>query len=167
MEKEIKFVRYNDYSINHREIIDKLNNDLASRTYLGSNLYDNIANNIRLSEEDIRNGFYIVKVDDIEVGIISLTNRGKNTDIFEIDIGIIPEYRHQGLAELISNTFTDFIFKRFDSINDLYVKIDKRNKNSIILIGKQDFELFDETNDYLIYKKSRVIIKENNSLSHK
>ena len=52
MEKEIKFVRYNDCSINHREIIDKLNNDLSSRTYLGSNLYDNIANNIRLSEEN-------------------------------------------------------------------------------------------------------------------
>ena len=166
MEKEIKFVRYNDYSLNHREIIDKLNNDLASRTYLGSNLYDNIANTIRLSEEDIRNGFYIVKVDDIEVGIISLTNRGKNTDTFEIDIGIIPEYRHQGLAELISNTFTDFIFKRFDNINELYVKIDKRNKNSIKLFVKQDFELFAETNDHLIYKKSRVIIKENNGLSY-
>ena len=77
---------------------------------LGTTPVSDIANTIRLSEEDIRNGFYIVKVDDIEVGILSLTNRGKKTDIFEIDIGIIPEYRHQGLAELISNTFTNFIF---------------------------------------------------------
>ena len=70
-------------------------------------MYNNIEYILRRNEEDVRNEFYIISYHNIFVGIISLTNRSKDDEQFEIDIGILPEYRKKGIAEKVSNIFID------------------------------------------------------------
>lgn len=160
MQDSVKFIPYNQYSKGHIDIINRLNSDELSKKYLGSNLYNNIEYILRRNEEDVRNEFYIISYHNIFVGIISLTNRSKDDEQFEIDIGILPEYRKKGIAEKVSNIFIDYVFNNIESIDKLYFKIDYGNEASVRLAEKQGLELSDRNGSTFIYTKSREKMKD-------
>ena len=160
MDNSVEFVYFSYYSPDHRDVINKLNRDEASRRFLGNNLFETIEMIQRRSDEDFRNRTYIVRVDDKSVGIINLTNRSIIDEQFEIDIGIIPEYRRKGIGELVSSTFIDFIFEKIKSIDTLYFKINFENKASISLSEKLGLTLHSASSDTLIYVKNRELVNK-------
>ena len=67
MDNSVEFVYFSYYSPDHRDVINKLNRDEASRRFLGNNLFETIEMIQRRSDEDFRNRTYIVRVDDKSV----------------------------------------------------------------------------------------------------
>ena len=139
---------YNGGNMEHRNIFLKLWNDKAGKEYLGDLEY-NIKTIRQTKKEDSRNEFYIAYYGDQQnnyrpVGFIALTTM--NND-FEITSGIIPEFRHQHMAALLLEDFTEKIFESYSDIDELTLRIKDSNvpsKKTAQLVGyvKRDREKY-------------------------
>lgn len=138
---------YNRFDNVHNEVLNTLYKDENAKKYLGNIMYLIERINQR-KEEDKCNAFYIAFYNDEPVGHISLT---KIEDSYQVSISILPNYRKQHMAALLTQEFSEKIFEKYPYIDKLDAIIDRKNIGSIksaLLAG------YEEENN--IYSQKRV-----------
>jgi RimJ/RimL family protein N-acetyltransferase len=123
---------YQDYNDLHHNVIDKLSMDKNTQKYLGdlNYLITRIKNRY---QENYVDTLYIAYLNDEPIGIITLCVRD---DKYEIDYGILPEYRNQHLATTLVKEFSAEIFKNYPRIDKLYFQIDNENTTSQGIVSR-------------------------------
>lgn len=111
----------------HNEVLNITCSDSSSKKYLG-NLKYTIERINQRKEENRCNAFYIAFYNGEPIGHISLTNIDNS---YQISISILPKYRKQHLAALLTQEFSEKIFEVYDHIDKLDLVIDNNNIGSI------------------------------------
>src|SRR5574344_2676476 len=135
-------------SLEHQNIINQLNTDPASNKYLG-NLNYMLERILIRHEENHLDNLYIVYHNDEPIGIITLSLIKAK---YKISYGILPKYRHQGLAPLLTKEFSQKIFEIYQRINKLTLDIDSTNIYSQKSALASGYTYDSENNNYIIKK---------------
>ena len=133
---------YDENNEEHNKTWDTLLKDPNFILFLGNDF----GTNIKKATDEYSN-IYIVYKEGIPIGMSSLYYLDNK---YEVCYAIIPEYRSKGLATLLLDEFTNYIFNN-TSINDLYLYINDDNNKSIRVANKCGYN---KTNN-LEYKKSK------------
>ena len=130
--KTFTLQEYNPDDIDHKSTMISLFNDKDTNTFMGN--VEDFGKNI-LKAKDGYSNMYIAYKDDNPIGLVSLYFLDSK---YEVCYAILPEYRQQGLASLLLGEYTDYIFNN-TNIEDLYLYINKANRNSIIVANRNGY----------------------------
>lgn len=131
----------------HQDVINSLTVDKNTQKYLGDLLYSFKRIELRHMENPL-NAAYIAYYNDYPIGYISLSYM-KNS--YQLSIGILPAYRGQNMAALLTDEFSEYLFDNYKEINDISLEINTKNIGSIKSAILASYQQVGETT----YKRSR------------
>ena len=144
---------YSNTNGNHVNVINELMTDRASQQFLGDIRFM-IKMIMKRREENRIDNMYIAKRHGEYIGFISLS---VIEDRFEVSIGLLPKFRGQSLAYLLTQDFVDHVLEMYPEIDGVYAKINPNNIASTKAAILTGFEL-DEDGRY-IYRRVPKITK--------
>ena len=144
---------YSNTNGNHVNVINELMTDRASQQFLGDIRFM-IQMIMKRREENRIDNMYIAKKSGEYIGFISLS---VIEDRFEVSIGLLPKFRGQNLAYLLTQDFVDHVLEMYPEIDGVYAKINPNNIASTKAAILTGFEL-DEDGRY-IYRRVPKITK--------
>ena len=132
---------YNASNLQHREVIERLNQDKESKKYLGDLFYA-IQKNSKRSEEDISklNKTFISYYNEYPIGYFAIYTIHYE---YQVSCGLLEEYREQYLASLLLEEASTYFLSEYIDINEIFAIIDKENiasQNSALRAGYERIE---------------------------
>ena len=145
--KDFELENYHTYNDFHNEIINRLSCDDGVKKYLG-NLEYLITKIQQRYQENFVDTLYLVYKENKPIGIVTVCLRDEK---YEIDCGILPEYRQKYYATILLNEFTEYLFNKYQRLDKVYLQIDGANDKSKIVAARNGY--INEQGD--LYYKSR------------
>lgn len=143
---------YSNVNKNHKLVIEELMMDRRVQEFLGDIRFMIAMINKRRDENHIDN-MYIARKNGEYVGFISLSII---EDRYEVSIGLLPKFRGQNLAYLLTQDFCDYVLEWYPDIDNIYARIKTNNVGSIKAAEMSGFKK-DEDGRYVY---SRVPLKK-------
>ena len=127
---------YSKYDFNHNRVIDELSIDYRASKYLGDIRFMIQMIEKRKAENHIDEMYMAIKNGEY-VGFISLS---VIEDRYEVSIGLLPKFRGENLAVLLTTDFVEHVFEWYPELDEVYAKIDPNNTASIKAAINSGFE---------------------------
>lgn len=127
---------YSKYDFNHNRVIDELSIDYRASKYLGDIRFMIQMIEKRKAENHIDEMYMAIKNGEY-VGFISLS---VIEDRYEVSIGLLPKFRGENLAVLLTTDFVEHVFEWYPELDEVYAKIDPNNTASIKAAMNSGFE---------------------------
>lgn len=143
---------YSNVNKYHKLVIEELMMDRRVQEFLGDIRFMITMINKRRDENHIDN-MYIARKNGEYIGFISLSII---EDRYEVSIGLLPKFRGQNLAYLLTQDFCDYVFEWYPDIDNIYARIKMNNIGSIKAAEMSGFKQDDEGR----YVYSRVPLKK-------
>ena len=118
--------KYQEYNIEHKSVITLIDNDVASKQYLGD-IFLLINNTLKRYEENNIDSIYIAYYNSNPIGFISLNILDEKAFV---SYALLKEYQHQHLGALLLQEFSDKLFEIYN-FDDIYLDINQKNIASI------------------------------------
>lgn len=118
--------KYQEYNIEHKSVMTLIDNDVASKQYLGD-IFLLINNTLKRYEENNIDSIYIAYYNSNPIGFISINILNDNAFV---SYALLKEYQHQHLGALLLQEFSDKLFEIYN-FDDIYLDINQKNIASI------------------------------------
>ena len=152
---ELEYFDNNNFE--HKKLLVELNNDHDFFEFMGSvNLF--LDYTIKHGKENGIDEFFVVKYNNEVIGLITIN---LIDDKYEISYAILPQYRHEYLASLLLQEFSEEIFNKYSYVDKIYLQISQKNMGSRKVASIVGFQKEKPTRYYIergredIYDKSR------------
>ena len=140
-----EFINFDLNDKNHIIFLDKIisspNSEINSR-----DIKRFVRRNIERNKKDKITNCFIVKYNSNLIGLSFLNYHPEEIrdnkillEEIEIGLGLLPEYRGQGLGSLFEKEFSDYLLNLYPRFNEVVARIDKNNIGSINAIMKAGF----------------------------
>ncbi len=139
--------------IKHYDLLMNLDRDAKVKGYISQNFLEWIEKQQSISDDKIELGkSYVIEKDNKYIGIVGSLNFS-STGILEVWYTIKKNLREKGYGEKILAEITPYLIENVQGLNDIELKIDKKNKASQKVALRNGYILEDEdkTNNMDIY----------------